>query len=80
MERKWIKTKAIFSHEIESLGIELPLEDKKEDFYFDLNNVVAFNRGSEEGFVTIWFTSDSSITIDISFEEMETIILESKKQ
>jgi hypothetical protein len=69
----WIKTKALFANELAELGIDKELE--QEDFYFDLTQVVAFNRSENPQYSCIWIKGGhGTITITISFEQLEEIM------
>lgn len=75
MNRKWVKTKAVFSSELEDLGIEPSLNERLAPFRFDLNEVIAYNESSTDGWSTIWFNG-SSITITISVKELDEMLAE----
>lgn len=63
---------AMFKSEYSALGIGE--DDSFEEFRFDLNEVVAYNRSSDPEYATIWFM-DTSITITMSIEELDKLLL-----
>lgn len=70
MENNWIKTKAIFAGDYAELGLD---EYVEEDFVFNPRIVIAYNRSSHPDKTCIWF-ANTSITVDIPFEEMEGLL------
>lgn len=74
--RKWIKTKAVFEGDLKHLGVD---QESTEDFYFDANEVVAFNRSSTPHYTTIWLMG-TSITITMPIEEVESLFTQRNQQ
>lgn len=70
MNRRWVKTKAVFAGELQGLGIEESIDDRLAPFRFDLNEVVAYNESSIKDFATIWLNG-TSITITMSVNELD---------
>jgi len=80
--RNWITVKALFenNNNNDDLGLKIPLdtplESSMEYFDFDLNEVVAYNEASYDGFSTIWI-NNTTITINVSIQDLRKIIKES---
>lgn len=73
--RTWVECKAVFDYN-DDLGIDHSKESFSENleyFDFDLNEVIAYNQSSVEGFTNIWFNT-SSITINIPMKKLRKMI------
>ena len=73
--RNWVRCKAVFDYN-DDLGIDHSKESFSEcleDFDFDLNEVIAYNQSSVEGFTNIWFNT-GSITINIPMKKLREMI------
>jgi hypothetical protein len=75
--RKWFRTRALFVSEADNKLSEIigtQTTDQEEDFCFDMNEVVAYNR-SEDGLKTcIRLSNGFDITIIDHFDVFESII------
>lgn len=74
MENKWIKTMGVFAGEFNDLGIEQSIEESLAPFRFRLDQIVAYNESTTEGFATIWLMG-TSITIATSVEDLDGLLI-----